>query len=118
MKFFLKAINPSKIDCDSIIVPVWEDEMTQLKGGSLNLFPVPELNKIIIEAVQKEDFDGKKGQFLTLYSRGLISPYKIIIEGFGKKDELTIQKLYTAIAQGVKKSLESKSKSIVIVTNE
>lgn len=106
MKFILKATDPSKISSDVLISFVWEDNLD---------IGIPTISQIIKEGIDREGFEGKESQSLVLSSKGQIWSYKVLILGLGKKDKFEIDKLYNTIALAVKKSLEFKPKSIVLL---
>ncbi len=112
MKFSIKPSEPSKLDADVLILYVWEDGLI-----SYNQFP-DSLNSVIKEAAEREDFKGREKQYLVISTRGLISSYKLLLCGIGKKEEYDISRLYQSLAQSVKKSEEYKPVKIAIAVHD
>ena len=64
-------------------------------------------------AVEKDGFDGKFGQTYLLHTLGQSSADKILVIGFGKKEEFTANKMREAVAKAVKKLHQIKAKKAV-----
>lgn len=112
MKISVKPTDPAKLDVDVLISFCWEKGLT-----SINNFP-SELNSLTKDSAEREEFEGKEKQFLTISTKGLISPYKLLICGSGKKEEFDSLHLYENIAQAVKKSQEFRPVRIAIQIDE
>ena len=54
-------------------------------------------------AVEKDRFEGKFGQTYLLHTYGKIPADKILVVGFGKKEEFDANKMREAVAKAVKK---------------
>ncbi len=111
MKFSIKPAELSKLDADILILYVWEDGLIYF-----NQFP-ESLNSIIKEAADRENFKGHDKQYLDISTRGLISSYKLLLCGIGKKEEYDISRLYQTLAKSVKKSEEYKPVKIAITVH-
>ncbi len=61
-------------------------------------------------AVDKDHFEGKFGQTYLLHSLGKIPADKILIIGFGKKEEFDHNKMREAVAKSIKKLQQIKAK--------
>lgn len=61
-------------------------------------------------AVEKDGFEGKFGQTYLLHTLGQIPADKILIIGFGKKEEFNANKMREAVAKAVKKLHQIKAK--------
>lgn len=61
-------------------------------------------------AVEKDGFNGKFGQTYLLHTYGKIPANKILIIGFGKKEEFDANKMREAVAKSVKKLQQIKAK--------
>ncbi len=61
-------------------------------------------------AVEKDHFEGKFGQTYLLHTYGKIPADKILIIGFGKKDEFDATKMTEAVAKTVKKLRQIQAK--------
>lgn len=102
MKFSLKPTDPTKLDVDLLIIFCEEKHPIPLKGIN------HELSSLITTATQKEEFEGKEGQFLTLSTKGYIGAYKLLLAGAGVEDKLDYTDLQTLIARSVGRALENK----------
>lgn len=112
MKFHLKPTDPGKLVADVLICFCWENELKNLSG-------LPsELTEDIAEIAQKENFIGKESQILTLYPNGIISSFKLLLYGLGRKDDFDLFKLYKSIASSVKKVMAAKPVKIAFVIEE
>lgn len=112
MKITLKPTDPSKLEVDILICFAWEDELNSIDGLSRGFLGE------IKEAATREDFTGKEGQALILSGQNLISAYKFLLFGQGKKEEFSIYKLYKSVASALKKAKESKPTKIAIVLSD
>lgn len=61
-------------------------------------------------AVEKDHFEGKFGETYLLHTLGKIPADKILIVGFGKKEEFDANKMREAVAKAVKKLQQIKAK--------
>lgn len=64
-------------------------------------------------AVDKDHFEGKFGQTYLLHTLGKIPADKILVVGFGKKEEFDHNKMREAVAKAVKKLHQIKAKKAV-----
>ena len=113
MKITLKVSKISALDVDTLNLFLWEDD------ALLSFSELPqELISSIKEASKREDFHAKTGEMLVVSSKGLISAYKIIITGLGKKEDFDSSSLSEQIAVSMRKSREFKAAKAAIVLNE
>ena len=68
-------------------------------------------------AVEEDKFEGKFGETYILPTYGNEKHRKIIIIGFGKKDEFNPNKLREAIAKVTKKAMSIEAKSVAFKLN-
>ena len=61
-------------------------------------------------AIDKDHFEGKLGQTYLLHTLGKISADKILVVGFGKKEEFDHNKMREVVAKAVKKLHQIKAK--------
>ena len=61
-------------------------------------------------AVEKDGFEGKFGQTYLMHTLGQIPADKILIIGFGKKEEFDHNKMREAVAKSIKKLQQIKAK--------
>ena len=64
-------------------------------------------------AVKKDGFEGKFGQTYLLHTLGQTSADKILVIGFGRKEEFDANKMREAVAKAVKKLQQIKAKKAV-----
>jgi len=88
MKFSLKPTDPGKIEADVLLIFSWEE----------NPFEIPQFNvqfnSHVIETAKRENFEGKSGQSITVSTQGVISSYKLVLVGLGKKGDFNLFKLF------------------------
>ena len=104
MKISLKVSKSSTMDVDTLNIFVWEDEIDK----NLPDFPA-EFLVYIRESVKKENFKGNVGEKLVLSTRGLISAYKLVILGLGKKESFDMNLLREQVAKSIRQSQEFKA---------
>jgi leucyl aminopeptidase len=63
--------------------------------------------------VEKDGFEGKFGHTYLLHTLGQSSASKILVVGFGKREEFTANKMREAVAKAVKKLQQIKAKTAV-----
>jgi len=112
MKLLIKTGDINKLDVDALIVFAWEND--------LSVFPKfnTAMATYLKEAGTHEEFEGKEGQFLTTSSKGMISAYKLIITGLGKKDNFDIYEIYKNIALSLRKAKEFKPVKVALIPSE
>lgn len=64
-------------------------------------------------AIEKDNFEGKFGQTYLLHTLGQIPADKVLIIGFGKKEEFDHNKMREAVAKAVKKLQQIKAKKAI-----
>src|SRR3989338_1557210 len=110
MKISLKASKISQLDVDTLNLFFWEDELEK------SLRDIPgDLISLIKEAEKREDFKGGRDEILVLSSKGLISSYKLIITGLGKKNDFNRAALAEQVAKSIRKSKENKAVKVGLV---
>lgn len=105
MNIKISSSNPSTQSIDLLIVPVFEGRVSQFKEFSA-------LDRDIQDAAKRENFSGKNGQTLVLYTQGKIEPYKVLFIGLGKKEELTQYQFRVSIAKASRAAKSIKAVSI------
>ena len=91
--------NTQYIECDVLVVNKYENELTTSDIA----------NKY---AIEEDKFEGKFGETYVLPTYGQEKHRKVVVIGFGKKEEFTPNKLREAIAKSVKKSMSIEAKSV------
>ncbi len=91
--------NVSDINCDILVVNMFEGEKTNSEI----------VNHYVIE---KDNFEGKFSQTYLLQTYDKLPARKILVIGFGKKDEFNPDKLREAVAKSIKKAAQMKAKSV------
>ena len=69
-------------------------------------------NKYVVE---KDKFEGKFGQTYLMHTLGQIPADKILVVGFGKKEEFDHNKMREAVAKAVKKLQQIKAKRLFLI---
>ena len=113
MKFSIKTITAEKVEADLLIFLVWEGK---LKDIFVDLGV--KLPSVVKEAAEREEFKGKVGDSLVLYTKGLIGSYKLLILGLGKEDEFDLYQLRKSIAISIKKAMQIKAVRVALVPTE
>lgn len=112
MKFSIKPIDPAKIEADVLVMFCWEDTVRKL----------PFLNKktsdLVAESAAKENFEGKKEQFLVLSTREYISAYKLLIAGLGKKETVDLYTVRKSVTAALRKTREFRPEKIALIIDE
>ncbi len=91
--------NVQDINCNILVVNQFEGEKTN--------------NEIANHyAIDKDGFDGKFGETYLLQTYDKVPASKILIIGFGKKEEFSEDRFREAIAKAVKKSMQMKAKTV------
>lgn len=90
--------NVSNQACEVLVINKFEGEKTSVELA----------NKF---AVDKDRFEGKFGETYLLHTLGQIPADKILIIGFGKKEEFDADKMRQTIAKSVKKLQQIKAKN-------
>lgn len=90
--------NVSSAPCEVLVVNKFEGEYTSVELA----------NKY---AVEKDHFEGKFGETYLIHTLGQIPADKVLIIGFGKKEEFDANKMREAVAKAVKKLQQIKAKN-------
>ena len=69
-------------------------------------------NKYVVE---KDKFEGKFGQTYLMHTLGQIPADKILVVGFGKKEEFDHNKMREAVVKAVKKLQQIKAKRLFLI---
>ena len=73
------------------------------------------LNGAITELIEGGDFKGESNQVAVLYTRGAMKARRVIIVGLGEQDEITVDTIRRAAANGIKKARDLKAKDVATV---
>ena len=96
----IKVINNTQNqECDILVVNKFIDENTTSEIASKY-------------AIQEDKFEGELGETYVLPTYGQEQHRKIIVIGFGKKEEFNSNKLREAIAKAIKKAMAIKAKTV------
>ena len=96
--------NTQDIECDILVVNKFENENTTSDIA----------NKY---AVEQDKFEGKFGETYLLPTYGQEKYRKVLVIGFGKKEEFNPNKLREAIAKSVKKAMSVEAKTVAFKLN-
>lgn len=110
MKFSVKPTDPGKLETDVLIVTVKDLNRVVSPGSPLSL--------LIKEAVVKEQFEDKSGNFLFLSTKGYIGAYKLLIAGIADVGVFDYSKLLNFVAKACRKVSEIKAAKVAFVVPE
>ncbi len=99
-------------DVDAVIICLFEDQMPHGATEAVD----EKLGGAISELIEAGDFTGKTKQVAVLYPRGVIPARRVILVGFGKQDDFSVEILRRALAQGVQKARDLKARAVATVT--
>ncbi|MFR1673089.1 MAG: leucyl aminopeptidase [Candidatus Gastranaerophilaceae bacterium] len=85
------------LPCEVLVINKFEDENT-----SIDL-----VNKYVVD---KDKFEGKLGETYLIHTLGQLPQDKVLVVGFGKKEEFNADKMREAVAKAVKKLQQIKAK--------
>lgn len=85
------------LPCEVLVINKFEDENT-----SIDL-----VNKYVVD---KDKFEGKFGETYLIHTLGQLPQDKVLVVGFGKKEEFNAEKMREAVAKAVKKLQQIKAK--------
>lgn len=102
MNISIKPTDLAKLESDVILCFSFQDNFEELR----NQFPA--LTQILQLAEAKENFHGKFGETLELYTKGYINSYKLIIVGLGSKESFDAYTLQKAVAVAVRKVINNR----------
>ena len=91
--------NAASVEADILVVNQFEGEKTS--NDLANKY-----------AVEEDNFKGKFGETYLLHTLGNEPYRKVLIIGFGKKEEFCPNKLREAVAKAVKKSMQMEAKKV------
>ncbi len=101
----IKVINNTQDqECDVLVVNKFEGENTT--SAIANTY-----------AVQEDKFEGKFGETYILPTYGQEKHRKVIVIGFGKKEEFNPNKLREAVAKSIKKAMMIEAKTVAFKLN-
>lgn len=108
IRFTLKPTEPTKLDVDVLILYTFEDEVASFPLGS------DKVQALYKESLSRESFEGKSGQTLTVYTKGLIGAYKVMMVGMGKKEKTSVADIQNTIASSIRKVRDMHPSKIAI----
>lgn len=91
--------NVNEIHCNILVVNQFEGEKTN--NEIANYY-----------AIERDGFEGKFGETYLLQTYDKVPATKILILGFGKKEEFTPDRLREAAAKAIKKAMQMKAKTV------
>ena len=91
--------NTAAVEADILVVNMFEDEKTT--NDLANKY-----------AIGEDNFKGKFGETYLLQTYGEAPYRKVLVLGFGKKEEFCPNKLREAIAKAIKKSMQMEAKKV------
>lgn len=91
--------NAKTIETDILVVNLFEGEKTT--DDTANKY-----------AVEEDNFEGKFGETYLLHTYGKEPYRKVLVIGFGKKEEFNSNKLREAVAKAIKKAMQMEAKTV------
>ena len=91
--------NPAGVEADILVVNQFEGEKTT--NDLANKY-----------AVEEDNFKGKFGNTYLLHTLGQAPYRKVLVIGFGKKEEFCPNKLREAVSKAIKKSMQMEAKKV------
>ena len=98
----------NEVDCDVMVAGKYED--IPFEGDALKLDQA--MDGAINQIIEAEDFKGKEGKVLFLYTLGKIKPKRIVIVGLGKKDKTTMDTFRKAAGMAATRSKEANARHV------
>ncbi|HLC16270.1 MAG TPA: M17 family peptidase N-terminal domain-containing protein, partial [Thermodesulfovibrionia bacterium] len=108
MDFKITDQKINDIDCDCIVAGKYED--TPLDGEILQLDQA--MDKAITSVIETDDFKGKEGKCIVIYTLGKIKPKRIALVGLGKKDKITLDTFRKAAGTAANSAKEANAKHV------
>ncbi len=96
--------NTKDIECDVLVVNMFEGEKTTNELA----------NKY---AIEEDKYEGKFGTTYLLPTYGQEKARKVLVIGFGKKEEFNSNKLREAVAKSIKKVMSIEAKTVAFALN-
>lgn len=84
--------SPSSIRCDTLVVPVYSDNKLSRFGSETDR----SLSKQLSRLIKLEEFSGKPGQTLLVYSPEKHACKRVVLWGLGEKSKLDVQQWLNA----------------------
>lgn len=104
-------MDPGKVETDLLILFSYE-------GESIPTFSQIQMNNLLKEMSQKEDYTGKTAQVLSITTKGLIASYKLIVVGLGKKEEIDLYNYQKEVAHAVTLAQSIKAVKIAFLLDD
>jgi len=108
MEFKILEQQINVIDCDCLVVGKYED--TPLDGEVLQLDQA--MDRAISNVVEADDFKGKEGKCILIYTLGKITPKRIALVGLGKKNKTDLDTFRKAAGTAAIKAKEANARHV------
>ncbi len=95
MRVLVRKGNITEFKSAAIVVPCFEEGKELQEAAKLL---DEETGGMMREIISTGDFEGKLNQVSVLYTRGLIPAKRIVLAGFGKKTDFTMEKVRSVFA--------------------
>ena len=105
MNFTLKVSKIAELQADTVHLFLSEEEDAEQAFAFLPHNLVEEIK----QGMKREDFNARKNESLVISSKGIISSYKVIITGVGKREDIDLSRVAGQVARSVKLAKECKS---------
>ena len=104
--------NIGDITADAIIVGIYED----IKDSNTDLTDIDrQLGGIISDMMSRDDFKGKEGETLSVYTLGKVPAKKVLLLGLGKEEDLEENTIRKVVGKAVKQLEKSKTDTAAIL---
>ncbi len=112
MKTTIIKDNIKDIMADAVVIGIYED----VKSLSSDLADIDrQLGGVISDMIGGDDFKGKEGETLLIYTLGKIPAKKILLLGLGKKEDFKIDAIRKVIGKAVKQLEKSKTGTAAVL---
>jgi leucyl aminopeptidase len=88
MKYILKDIDPTRADCDALVLPVVEDD-----PGGIPPAVDGALGGLLTGQMKSGAFRGKPGEALAVATHGKIKPLTVVLAGLGPREKADAEAL-------------------------
>jgi leucyl aminopeptidase len=115
MNFSFASGDASRARADLLIVPLFDNELTDKKKQPKALVSCDKkLRGLILKSATQEGFKGKAEQTLLLHTHGKIATGRILLLGLGSRTRFTPEVLRLACGRAIKMANRLRLKSVVL----
>ena len=119
MKVSLATGNISKHDCDVLVLPVFESDISDPKARLKALAAVDEaLDGLLLSTAAEEDVKAKPDSTLMFHTHGKISAKRVLLLGLGQRRKFEPETLRQAAGRAVKAAGRVSGKTVALALTE